>query len=124
MKFAAVAALIASASALDVCCNKCADDEIKTYSIDHIFNMCGESCIKEADFWKYKIFEPGMHKADAIDQKVCEGLGYEYNNTDEHGIHGVFSVVVDLYKPVKAGEIPEAAFKQDEYLFRGFSEEF
>ena len=37
-------------------CGKTDKTEIKTYSIDKIFNHCGEACIKESDFWKFKIF--------------------------------------------------------------------
>ena len=51
----------------EACCNKCPDGESKYYSIDKIFHHCGESCLNDKDYWKYKIFEPGLTKADAAD---------------------------------------------------------
>uniref|UniRef100_A0A7S3FVB6 Uncharacterized protein n=1 Tax=Strombidium rassoulzadegani TaxID=1082188 RepID=A0A7S3FVB6_9SPIT len=93
--------LASQASANDVCCNACSGEGvIKTYSVDHIFNMCGESCVEESKYWLYKLFEIGMHKADNNTQNVCEGLGYgNYHETEVHGIPGIISIAVDLYKP-------------------------
>ena len=83
----------------DPCCNVCPDGQIKTYSVDRIFNMCGESCMEPKDYWKYKIFEPGMHKADGNDDTACAKQGYaDYKETDTHGVPGLISMVVDMYK--------------------------
>ena len=96
-------ALLSSISALnaeDICCVKCPEDKIKTYSIieNFINHNCGESCLHEADFWKYKIFEPGMLKADSPDATPCHDNGYtNYFETETHGIPYVLSVQVDLY---------------------------
>lgn len=47
------------------CCTECTDGNEKTYSIDHVFNHCGESCSKPSLFWLYKIFEPGLIRANS-----------------------------------------------------------
>ena len=107
MKFATVAAaLIAGTHADELCCESCEGEGfIKTYSIDHIWGLCGVSCIKESDFWKYKIFEPGMQKANSTTEAVCEELGYGvYRSTEVHGIPHIFDVTVDLYKPTPANQ--------------------
>ena len=92
-------ALLSYASAMDVCCNACPEGQIKTYSIDKMFNMCGESCMAEKDYWKYKIFEPGMKKANSFDEKACEKQGYSvYKETDTHGVPHIISMTVDMYK--------------------------
>mmetsp|Transcript_36822 Transcript_36822/g.56375 ORF Transcript_36822/g.56375 Transcript_36822/m.56375 type:complete len:93 (+) Transcript_36822:151-429(+) len=61
--------------------------------------MCGESCILEKDYWKYKIFEPHMKKANSTDEAVCSNFGYDkYYETEVHGALGL-KVTVDLYQP-------------------------
>ena len=96
MKYSLLAAAVAAANT-DPCCVTCPSGQIMTYSVDHIFNMCGESCMLEHDFWKYKIFEPGMHKADSA--TPCKDQGYaNYYETDTHGVPHLISMTVDLYK--------------------------
>ena len=128
MKFAAVALLVASTSASmnplkDIeeklikpslekiepylpyhvmgdtpCCEVCPDDQIKTFSIDTKGGHCGESCIPPSKFWLYKIFEPGMQKADANDQKVCAENGWPtFYENETHGFPGLLTVSVDFY---------------------------
>jgi len=89
---------------LDPCCNICPSDQIKTYSVDQIFHQCGESCIYEKDFWMYKIFEWGLKKADSRDQRICEELNYHYDKTESHGIPGVITIILDMYKPNTANQ--------------------
>ena len=82
----------------DPCCTACPDDQIKTFSIDTKGGHCGESCIPPGKYWIYKIFEPGMQKADANDQKVCAENGWpNYSMTETHGIPGVLTVQVDFF---------------------------
>jgi hypothetical protein len=98
MKFATLA-LVGSAAAN--CCGVCNADagEIKAFSIDHIFNMCGECCLQPGDFWKYKIFELGLTKADAVDSNPCSDAGYSvFKETDTHGVPGVITMTLDMYK--------------------------
>jgi len=67
------------------CCTTCeVKGEIKYYSIDKIFNRCGECCLKPSLFWLYKIFEKGLTEADS--ETPCEDLGYgNYETTETHG---------------------------------------
>ena len=87
------------------CCKVCGatDDEIKTYSIDTKHGHCGEACIHPNDFWKYKIFEPGLTKCDKGNATPCADNGYtNYTSTDTHGFPGVLSIQLDFYdKPTK-----------------------
>ena len=99
MKFTQLVALVGTAAAN--CCGVCNADagEIKAYSIDHIFNMCGECCLQPGDFWKYKIFELGLTKADAVDSNPCSDNGYSvFKETDTHGVPGVITMTLDMYK--------------------------
>ena len=57
---------------------------------------CGESCITDAMYPIYKIFEPGM--MNATDNTPCADRNYTvYNGTETHGIPGILSVQLDLY---------------------------
>ena len=78
MKLIALLALFGYTSATDMCCTVCGknDTKIKTFSVDKVFNECGESCMEEKDFWKYNIFEPGLKKAESGDATPCADLGY------------------------------------------------
>lgn len=98
MKFmATIAVLATSAEARDKCCDVCDSSMIKCYSVDHLFNMCGESCMLEKDYWKYKIFEPGMHKAES--DHPCHDLGFtNYRETETHSVPHVISIDVDLFR--------------------------
>ena len=101
-----IAALLGLASAEDVkvdgpCCNACVGDGIiKTFSIDKTHNMCGESCMASSDFWKYHIFEPGLTRASDTAEHICSEKGYStYDSTVTHGVPGLISMTLDLYKP-------------------------
>ena len=62
----------------DKCCVSCKLPEIKYYSI--VPPRCGESCLDPKDYWKYKIFEPGMKKAET--NTPCLDFGYgDYEET-------------------------------------------
>ena len=78
------------------CCVTCKKEgEVKYYSIDTIYDRCGECCINPANYWIFKIFEPGLVKAEG---KSCESLGYsEYENSETHSVFPI-SVTLDKYK--------------------------
>ena len=99
MKFSLIiAALMAGASADEPCCLKCPEGFDQYYSIDHIFNHCGESCIKPSEFWLYKLFEPGLAQDNSTDIP-CANRGYSlYYETETHGVWPV-TATVDLYNP-------------------------
>ena len=100
MKFS-ILALVGAAAAADSCCNVCDESKgfIKAYSIDHIFNMCGECCLQPGDFWKYKIFEFGLTKIDDVKGNPCHDAGFtNYYETDTHGVPGLISMTLDMYK--------------------------
>ena len=100
-----VLGLISVVSAIDPCCEICPEGQIKAWSVNKMFGMCGESCMEPKDYWKYKIFEPGMQKANSTTEAVCEELGYGvYRSTEVHGIPHIFDVTVDLYKPTPANQ--------------------
>ena len=62
-------------------------------------NMCGESCMNESDFWKYKLFEPGLQKAERGDATPCHDAGYSnYYETDTHGVPYILTITLDMYK--------------------------
>mmetsp|Transcript_14495 Transcript_14495/g.16613 ORF Transcript_14495/g.16613 Transcript_14495/m.16613 type:complete len:318 (-) Transcript_14495:58-1011(-) len=55
----------------------CANRLIKAYSVDHLFHKCAETCMKEQDFFGFKIpFEPGLQKATAAVPNPCQVAGY------------------------------------------------
>eukprot|EP00128_Syssomonas_multiformis_P013373 Colp12_sorted_trinity150504_noHs@5907 len=79
------------------CCSACAAPLVKMYSIDRIFNTCGESCMDPAKYWLFKIFEPGLVKAGA-DNTPCATKGYtSYQLTESHGF-GSVTATIDMYK--------------------------
>ena len=92
------------------CCEKaCPEGQAKYYSINKLFNMCGESCIDPSKQWPYKIFEPGLTRSNGTYLNPCPhiksasaGYGYysEYSYTAVHG-WSFFNVTVDLYKAPK-----------------------
>ena len=82
----------------DPCCEVCPEGMIKVYSIVTFpAHNCGESCIVEKEFWKYKIFEWGLTKAEGRDQHVCVTNNFSYSETVVHGVPGIFSIKLDLY---------------------------
>ena len=40
------------------------------YSIDAIFNKCGETCLDPRTYALYKVFEPGLKRAASPSQEV------------------------------------------------------
>ena len=89
--------LYSSATEEPMCCVKCTkENEIKYYSIDHIWNRCGECCMDPAKYWIYKIFEPGL--TEAKEEHPCESKGYSvYEKTETHGAMGIY-MTLDKYK--------------------------
>jgi hypothetical protein len=81
----------------DKCCETCTIEGTKKYySIDYIFNRCGECCIEPEKYWIYHIFEPGLKEATVENQ--CYEEGYTvYDVTETHGILGL-TVTLDKYK--------------------------
>ena len=79
------------------CCqNACTDpSQNKYYSIDTRHDLCGECCMADSDYKKYKIFEPGLEKAD--NDNPCSGFGYpKYTETVTHGALNI-KMTLDLY---------------------------
>ena len=73
----------------------------KYYSIDYIFNMCGECCIDPKYYAIYMIFEPGL--TNATDNTPCADFKYTvFNGTVTHGVPGILSVTLDLYNPTNS----------------------
>ena len=89
--------LFAFVSSEEICCVTCTDATTKKYySIDSVFNRCGECCIDPDKYWVYHIFEPGLKEA-TVDHP-CEDQGYTvYEKTETHGAMGV-TVTLDKYK--------------------------
>lgn len=72
----------------------------KYYSIDAIFNKCGETCLDPRTYALYKVFEPGLKRAASPSQEVCQELGYrQYGRTVAHGFSKFDRVTLDLYDP-------------------------
>jgi hypothetical protein len=106
-----IASLLAIAAAC--CTNQCPSGTIKVYSVDHIFNQCGEGCIPADKFEIYSLFEPGLKKATV--EHPCAATAApkaakydptdyytEYVSTVTHGLKQLnFTVTLDLYKPAK-----------------------
>ena len=91
-------ALLFSAVASDeMCCVECTvEGEIKYYSIDSLWDRCGECCMNPDQYWIYHIFEPGLTEA-TVDHP-CEEFGYtEYEKTETHGAMGI-TMTLDKYK--------------------------
>ena len=78
------------------CCETCKNKKNKYYSVPKLQNYnCGESCLLDSDYLKYKLFEPELQKATS--NNPCKDLGYlRYLNTENHSI-GKLNVNVDLY---------------------------
>ena len=95
--FILAALLFAYAAAEEKCCEECTkENEIKYYSIDTLFNRCGECCMDPDKYWIYHIFESGLTEAEV--EHPCEELGYtEYETTETHGAMGI-TMTLDKYK--------------------------
>ena len=89
--------LFAYVAAEEKCCEECTkENEIKYYSVDKVFNRCGECCMDPDKYWIYHIFESGLTEAEV--EHPCEELGYtEYETTETHGAMGI-TMTLDKYK--------------------------
>ena len=104
MKVASLALLASSVAGIALgaepsgpCCTTCTAPKEKFYSIDTTHNMCGECCMEPKYFPIYKIFEPGLAKAD--DNTPCKDKHFSgYDSTVTHGF-GPVKMTLDLYKP-------------------------
>ena len=97
------------------CCKGyCESGDIKVYSVDHIFDMCGEGCIPSDKFNLYKLFESGLTKANV--EHPCAATPAPYKDVHNEGhfsvykktvTHGVkqFNVTLDLYTPDHINEL-------------------
>ncbi len=79
------------------CCSKCATDgQVKYYSVDKKYDMCGECCLSPKKYYLFKIFESGLTLAE--NDNPCETLGYSsYVETESHGFLNL-KVTLDMYK--------------------------
>ena len=96
--FALLLALLFSAVVSDErCCVECTvEGEIKYYSIDTLWDRCGECCMNPDKYWIYHIFESGLTEAEV--DNPCEQFGYtEYEKTETHGAMGI-TMTLDKYK--------------------------
>ena len=81
----------------DKCCSSCQAPKEKYYSIDHMWNQCGECCMEPKDFPKYHMFEKGLTHANAT--TPCLDNNYAtYSKTETHGF-GPIKMTLDMYKP-------------------------
>jgi len=95
------------------CVGACEAPLEKYYSVDHIFNKCGECCMHPKDFWKFKIFELGLTKAvgtnspcaDTKSPFKSQGNYTKYDKTVTHGTK-LLNMTLDMYEPA-----PEVVFK-------------
>lgn len=87
------------------CCVTCADGLSKYFSIDQRHDACGESCIADSEYRKYRRFEKNLTKAwsntpCATDVVSKDGSHFtDYLGTETHGVPGLLSATVDLYGP-------------------------
>ena len=95
--FFILAILVAFVYSEEMCCVTCTDAKTKKYySIDWIFNRCGECCIDPDKYNIYHIFEPGLKEATV--DNPCYEEGYTvYEKTETHGAMGI-TVTLDKYK--------------------------
>ena len=92
-----LALLFSVVASEEMCCVECTvEGEIKYYSIDSLFDRCGECCLNPDKYWIYHIFEPGLTEAKV--DHPCEESGYsEYETTETHGAMGI-TITLDKYK--------------------------
>ena len=84
-------------SVQEKCCSQCTKgDEVKYYSVDKKYDMCGECCLSPKKFYLFKVFESGLTLAE--NANPCETLGYtSYVETESHGFLAL-KVTLDMYK--------------------------
>lgn len=79
------------------CCLVCPPNKSMYYSIDTNKDMCGQTCIYDNMFFIYKLFEPGLTKAN--NSLICPKKGYEqFVSTVTHSFL-FLKDTLDLYKP-------------------------
>ena len=79
------------------CCSICVAEKSMYYSIDTTTDMCGQTCIYDNMYYLYKLFEPGLKKANQ--NLICPIKGYsKYVSTVTHGFLFVKDTL-DLYEP-------------------------
>ena len=89
--------LFALVASTEMCCETCTDATTKKYySIDTLFNRCGECCIDPDKYGIYHIFEPGLKEA-TVDHPCAEEGYTVYEKTETHGGMGI-TVTLDKYK--------------------------
>ena len=95
--FVLASLLFAVVVSSEKCCEVCTKEgELKYYSVDKLFNRCGECCMDPDKYWIYHIFEKGLTQAEV--DNPCAELGYtEYEKTETHGAMGV-TMTLDKYK--------------------------
>ncbi len=79
------------------CCIKCDEENgyAKYFSVVAWNKMCGESCIKPSDYWKFKIFEHNLTRA--TNNTPCADRNFTlYEKTEAHGF-GPIKVSIDFY---------------------------
>ena len=92
-----IALVFASVYTEEMCCVECTvEGEKKYYSIDTMFNRCGECCMNPDKYWIYHIFEPGLKEA-TVDHPCAEEGYTVYEKTETHGGMGV-TMTLDKYK--------------------------
>ncbi|KAK7254082.1 hypothetical protein SO694_00008161 [Aureococcus anophagefferens] len=76
------------------CCDTCDASQglVKYYSTDGVHDHCGETCIKPAEFWLYKIFEKNLTLAPY--EHICKDL---ISNNGSH--HCPSTRTVDYWAP-------------------------
>jgi hypothetical protein len=77
----------------DKCCSSCQLPLIKYFSLSN--HRCGEVCLNPKDYTKYKVFEPGLTKAET--NTPCPDRNYPvYNGTYTHEALGL-KATFDMY---------------------------
>merc|ERR1719421_750519 len=76
---------------------------------------CGECCMKPSDYWKFKIFEPGLTRANASSPCRARGFG-NYSSTVTHGF-GPVKITLDLYKRTNPSLMSRLEEKMDLITF-------
>ena len=112
---AALACVVSAEPSQPKCCvGECPAPLEKYYSVDHIFNKCGECCMHPKDFWKFKIFEFGLTKAktnspcaDIKSPFKSQGNYSKYYQTVTHGTK-MLNMPLDMYEPAPEETVEES----------------
>jgi len=105
-------------SAAGRCCVEC-DPSAGLYKYFSVVKFpspaCGECCMKPSDYWKFKIFEPGLTRANASSPCRARGFG-NYSSTVTHGF-GPVKITLDLYKRTNPSLMSRLEEKMDLITF-------